>query len=273
MYTLAATGKAMKREQRRIYAKITYEVVFIFLAIISVIIAIESMYEKYSPIEYDKALILDSYIQIIFILDYVTRFILADSKKIFVKNNVPDLIAILPFNSLLKIFRMAKIFKITRLLKISKITKLSRLTVFTLRFTKKLKTFFKTNGLIYVIIFAAIVILISGFGFSTLENMSFKDSIWWSFVTATTVGYGDISPTTTGGRVIAVILMFVGIGTIGLLTGTIATYFFSVDSTIDEESGSETIRFITKTKEFTESEKTELINFIKFIKHKRGGKK
>jgi voltage-gated potassium channel len=41
------------------------------------------------------------------------------------------------------------------------------------------------------------------------------------------VGYGDISPTTNAGRIIASILMLVGIGFVGLLTGTIATYFLT----------------------------------------------
>ena len=47
----------------------------------------------------------------------------------------------------------------------------------------------------------------------------------WSFVTTTTVGYGDISPESHIGRIIAVILMITGIGFVGMLTGTIATFF------------------------------------------------
>ncbi len=57
------------------------------------------------------------------------------------------------------------------------------------------------------------------------ENMSFPDALWWSIVTCTTVGYGDISPATSIGRVVAVILMIFGIGLIGMLTGAITTYF------------------------------------------------
>jgi len=51
------------------------------------------------------------------------------------------------------------------------------------------------------------------------------DGIWWSVVTSTTVGYGDLSPVTPIGRGLAVVLMIVGIGTIGMITGSIATYF------------------------------------------------
>lgn len=56
--------------------------------------------------------------------------------------------------------------------------------------------------------------------------MSILDGIWWSFVTATTVGYGDISPDTPIGRIIASVLMILGIGLISSLTSTITACFF-----------------------------------------------
>ncbi len=48
-----------------------------------------------------------------------------------------------------------------------------------------------------------------------------------SVVTLTTVGYGDISPATTGGRIIAIIIMFFGIGLLGMLRGNLATIIIS----------------------------------------------
>jgi voltage-gated potassium channel len=51
---------------------------------------------------------------------------------------------------------------------------------------------------------------------------SFRDSVWWAMVTVTTIGYGDIYPVTTAGRLIAVALMIIGIGTVSLFTGLIA---------------------------------------------------
>jgi voltage-gated potassium channel len=58
---------------------------------------------------------------------------------------------------------------------------------------------------------------------------SFGDALWWAIVTATTVGYGDVSPVTAEGRVIAVILMLVGIGVIGVFTATLASFFLKAD--------------------------------------------
>ena len=73
------------------------------------------------------------------------------------------------------------------------------------------------------------------------------DALWWSLVTATTVGYGDISPESAGGRIVAAILMLVGIGLIGMVTGSVATYFVSkLSSGSDQKSSvaSEQIDFV-----------------------------
>jgi voltage-gated potassium channel len=64
---------------------------------------------------------------------------------------------------------------------------------------------------------------------------SVGDAIWWAIVTATTVGYGDVSPVTPEGRVIAVVLMLVGIGIIGVFTATIASFFVGQDQTSDQQ--------------------------------------
>ena len=52
----------------------------------------------------------------------------------------------------------------------------------------------------------------------------FKDSVWWAFVTSTTVGYGDFYPKSFAGRLTGVLLMFFGITVAGIITGNIASY-------------------------------------------------
>lgn len=54
---------------------------------------------------------------------------------------------------------------------------------------------------------------------------NYGDALWWAIVTVTTVGYGDKVPVTAGGREVAVVLMFVGIGLIGVITATVASFF------------------------------------------------
>jgi voltage-gated potassium channel len=88
----------------------------------------------------------------------------------------------------------------------------------------------------YTALLAVAVVLLGALGVLLAESgrnrsiTSFGDALWWAIVTATTVGYGDVSPITTEGRLIAVFLMLTGIGVIGVFTATVANYFFESDT-------------------------------------------
>lgn len=69
--------------------------------------------------------------------------------------------------------------------------------------------------------------------FASGDFASLWDGIWWAVTTTTTVGYGDIYPTTVQGRIIGMMLMFIGIGFLSLLTASIASRF------VKEERGEE----------------------------------
>ncbi len=77
------------------------------------------------------------------------------------------------------------------------------------------------------ILLMLLVISVTGMiGISLFEpQLSMLDAAWWTLVTITTVGYGDIYPTSLGGRVVGVLLMLFGIGFLGLLTATLASSF------------------------------------------------
>jgi voltage-gated potassium channel len=80
--------------------------------------------------------------------------------------------------------------------------------------------------------FAAAVTGLALFGFGWLftavedqPGLTVGDGVWWAMVTAATVGYGDVVPTTPAGRLIGAILMVLGIVVVGLLTGAVAERF------------------------------------------------
>lgn len=158
-------------------------------------------------------------ILITFWIDYVYFYINSKNKKEYFKKNIFNLIAILPLNEVLSILIFFRIFRLTKFVRLIKVFS------FIVILKPKIQKFLYTNGFIYSLYFTTILITISSILMHIIEKNNFSDSLWWSIVTATTVGYRDISPKTFLGRIIAVILMFTGIGFISMLTSTITNYF------------------------------------------------
>lgn len=173
---------------------------------------------------------LDHVILLIFGLDYVVRLVRAPRKGEFVLKNIPDLIAILPFDQLFRLARLARLARFFRFL---------RVLLFFRRFARSLAAVLKTNGLHIAMLVTFFIVLFGALGIYALEQglnpriHSFGDALWWSVVTTSTVGYGDVSPVTGAGKVLAGSLMILGIGFVGMVTGSIATYF--VDRTVERQ--------------------------------------
>ena len=85
--------------------------------------------------------------------------------------------------------------------------------------------FLRRENLFRLAAVIAVLILGGTVGLVFFEGRSLPDALWWSVVTLTTVGFGDISPVSPGGRLIGVVLMFFGIGVLGMFTATIAGVF------------------------------------------------
>lgn len=89
---------------------------------------------------------------------------------------------------------------------------------------QQLRLFLQRENVLNLLAVILFIVMGSGGLIAFFEpNISFINGIWWSIVTLTTVGYGDISPSTAGGRILAVLIMFFGIGLLGMLSASLAT--------------------------------------------------
>jgi voltage-gated potassium channel len=87
----------------------------------------------------------------------------------------------------------------------------------------------RQKGLLRLTLLVVGSIFSSGLLITVLEpELSFADGLWWSIVTLTTVGYGDISPSTPGGRVLAGLIMLVGIGLLATFSASLAALLISM---------------------------------------------
>lgn len=184
---------------------------------------------------------------IAFSIEFILRYIAApasftESKKyiarlkyIFSFVGVLDILSIIPFlvplmhainnvNFSSDDMHLYILFVITLMLKMA-------------RYSKTLKFIFKVfssvrNELIFGVFIAAIVVLISGTVMYYVERdaqpeafSSVAEGFWWSVITYTTVGYGDIIPITPFGKILASFIAMIGIGTIALPSGIISSAF------------------------------------------------
>lgn len=221
-----------------------YDIMICILAIVSVVLAVIDYNHGLSPVENA----IDQTVYFVFVFDYFARLKLSPNKKKFFKSNLMDLIAIFPlrlvlqilralrfvrtlrvfdFTTALRIFRFAKAFRAIKFAKLLHLAKLARLGSVFGRLGAKTKKFLNTNGFKYVLVLTLSAIVAASIAMTYLEEMSFPDALWWSFVTTTTVGYGDLAPVTYAGRAVAILLMLVGIGLIGALTSSITTFFLA----------------------------------------------
>lgn len=194
------------KQLERIVDSRRYESVMLVLAVLSVLVLVAE--------DEPWAEAVNHIVWAVFVVDYLGRLWLADDRTRFLRRNILDLVAILPAD----VLRLARVARIARLARAGSLMWRSRQTVVGV---------LRTNGTGVALLAAASVVAVGAWAV-WLSDPSFEtygDAVWWAVVTSTTVGYGDLSPTTSTARGVAVVVMLVGIATVGLLTASLANYF------------------------------------------------
>ncbi|GAB3991644.1 potassium channel family protein [Nocardioides marmoraquaticus] len=153
--------------------------------------------------------------------EFVLRLVLADDRVDFLKRHPLDLAAaVLPFFRPLRLLRL-----------LSLLSQLDRVGRGSLR------------GRVGFYVGASVVLIVATGSLAVLDAerggpgpiQTYGDALWWAVETVSTVGYGDMYPVTTSGRVVAGLLMLTGIGVLGVVTASFASWLVQRVEQIEEQ--------------------------------------
>ncbi|MBD2754112.1 ion transporter [Spirosoma validum] len=206
-----------------------FDVTLLFLIVLSVLAvileSIPSLTKPYGPL-FDR---IEWVFTILFTLEYVLRIISIRQplRYVFSFFGLVDLLAILPSYLGLFLFgahelaavRILRLLRIFRILKLGEYTEAASVLAYSLRESRAKITVFFVAIFTLVITLGAMMYVVEGHanGFQSIPL-----SIYWAVITITTVGYGDIVPSTPMGKFIATIIMLLGYVIIAVPTGIVA---------------------------------------------------
>lgn len=203
-----------------------YDVLLIVAILCSIVVAVfdsvAQAHARYGEIFY----LLEWVFTLAFTIEYVMRIVVVDRPWRYIRSffGIVDLLAVLPTwislvvagSHYLLVVRALRILRIFRILKLTRYVGEADLLWFTLiRARRKVLVFFSVI-LTLVLIFGALMYLIEGpeDGFTSIPT-----SMYWAIVTMTTVGFGDITPKTTLGKLLTSLIILIGYSIIAVPTG------------------------------------------------------
>lgn len=164
----------------------------------------------------------------VFTVEYVLRIYVADSKPKFMFSffGIIDFLAILPFYLSFGIdLRSLRALRFLRLFRVLKLVRYNKAMNHFMRAIKSAKEE------IFLFLFVTLILIyFAAVGIYYFENeaqpehfSSIFESLWWSIITLTTVGYGDVYPITVGGKVFTFFILIIGLGIVAIPTGIISS--------------------------------------------------
>ena len=207
-------------------------------------------------------LVFDFFVCILLLIEWIMNFYLSTPKTLFLKqkDNWLSLIASIPFDVILPV-----VIPGIALLRYLRLLKLIRILVLFNRFFDGIEKFIqKTNidkilgGVLFTIIIFTVLLNLYG------PSYGLFDDFYFVIVTLTTVGYGDIVPRTFNEKIIALLLLFIGIFIFSTITAAISSYL--TDRLISDEGMDKKLDLILSDLDKLQKENDDLKNEIKELK-------
>ena len=219
--TLPELVRGLDQRGQRLAARFEVPVV---VAAVLVIPAILIEARSTSPTLLTIGEVLDWLIWIVFAAEFFTLTAVAVNRRAYLRTAWLEIIVVVltfpPLSAVAETLEIAGLVRLTRL------ARLTRFGVVMSRLGVILTRIFTKRGLGYIAALTLVLAVSFGVIYGLVEDSaSVPDGIWWAIVTLTTVGYGDFFPATLAGRLLAGLLMLVGIGFVATLTATVAAYF------------------------------------------------
>lgn len=213
-------------ENDRTLIFIVYNSFSFAIILISVILGTYDVFHDYHSKLHRTILFIEYLTSLVIAFELLGRFILAENKVKYLYNplTILDFIALIPYMHAFRFVRI--IVLISRLLRLTYRYKFF-IDFVTQIFKEISYELFFVFSLFFVFFFSILVIIFSVEHTGGNEKIkNFFDAVYYTVITATTVGYGDVVPLTNTGRLLAMFLGVLGIFLFSLLTATISTGFF-----------------------------------------------
>lgn len=198
-----------------------------FIIVIDLILITSTLIFDVSAAMYQKILIFDIITCIILLFDFFQGFYRAEDKNQYLKENWIELIASIPFDIIFSSFMVLRYLRILRLF---------RILFLVGEYFNVIGDFLKDTHLDEILAVLILIVIGSTLGLFLIDPSmnNLFDNLWFVVVSITTVGYGDITPTSTYGKILSLVLLIVGVFIFSAITGAISSYF--MDSLLKEGS-------------------------------------
>lgn len=215
--------------RRSIYRRALYnDAIVISFALASIVFLALELIGEVSSLALVWIRVADTIIALFFLLEFFARLKHARDKRRFVLLHWWELLAAIPVTSTItQALRGARLVRVVEVMSVLRASSRLEVTGEILGGKSETPYIFESLASLFAMLFL-VAVLFFELEFGHNPNVhTLWDAFWWTVATFTTTGYGDITPVTLGGRIFAMLVMFMGVIAIAVFTGTVVRYLSS----------------------------------------------